>query len=119
MANKILWADDEIDQLKSYIIFLEGKGFEVVPVTNGEDAVSLIKSQIFDLVFLDEQMPGMDGIETLEQIQKHQPSLPEAMITRSEEDAIMKEEICKNIDNNLINPYIFNHILSANQQRFE
>ena len=85
MANKILWADDEIDQLKSYIIFLEGKGFEVVPVTNGEDAVSLIKSQIFDLVFLDEHMPGLDGIETLEQIQQHQLSLPMVMITKNEE----------------------------------
>ncbi|HLR90842.1 MAG TPA: response regulator [Balneolaceae bacterium] len=111
MANKILWADDEIDQLKSYIIFLEGKGFEVVPVTNGEDAVSLIKSQIFDLVFLDEQMPGMDGIETLEQIQQHQPSLPVVMITKSEEESIMEDAIGNKIADYLIKPVNPNQIL--------
>ncbi len=65
---KILWADDEIDHLQSHIIFLEKKGFEITPVTNGDDAVSLISSESFDIVFLDEHMTGMGGIETLEKI---------------------------------------------------
>jgi len=76
MPNKILWADDEIDQLKAHIIFLKEKGFDITPVTNGDDAVSLIKKEAFDIIFLDEQMPGMDGLATLEKIQDLQPSLP-------------------------------------------
>jgi CheY-like chemotaxis protein len=68
MPKRILWADDEIDQLKPHIIFLEKKGFEVTPVTNGDDAVSLIKEHPFDIIFLDEQMPGMDGLATLNKI---------------------------------------------------
>src|SRR5690625_3927236 len=104
MANKILWADDEIDQIKSYIIFWEGKVLADGPVTNGEDDDSLIKSQIFELVILDEQMPGMDGIETLEQIQQHQPSLPVVMITKSEEESIMEDAIGNKIADYLIKP---------------
>ena len=111
MANRILWADDEIEQLKSHIIFLEGKGFEVVPVTNGEDAVSVISDQVFDLVFLDEQMPGMDGIETLEQIQVKQPTLPVVMITKSEEESIMEDAIGSKIADYLIKPVNPNQIL--------
>ena len=64
----ILWADDEIDQLRPHILFLEGKGFAVTPVTNGMDALALLPTKAFDLVFLDEQMPGMDGITTLGRI---------------------------------------------------
>ena len=111
MANRILWADDEIEQLKSHIIFLEDKGFEVTPVTNGEDAVSVIQSQVFDLVFLDEQMPGMDGLETLEQIQSLQPSLPVVMITKSEEESIMEDAIGSKIADYLIKPVNPNQIL--------
>jgi CheY-like chemotaxis protein len=111
MATKILWADDEIDQLKSHIIFLEGKGFEVTPVTNGNDAVSLIGKQSFDIVFLDEQMPGLDGLATLEQIQNIQPSLPVVMITKSEEESIMEDAIGNKISDYLIKPVNPNQIL--------
>ena len=69
----ILWADDEIDQLQSHILFLQKKGFDIVPVSNGEDAVLMIEEQKFDLVFLDEQMPGMGGLDTLEKIKAFQP----------------------------------------------
>lgn len=111
MSNKILWADDEIDQLKAHIIFLQNKGFEITPVTNGGDAVSLIKSQTFDIVFLDEQMPGMDGLATLEQIQQVQPSLPVVMITKSEEESIMEDAIGNKISDYLIKPVNPNQIL--------
>ncbi len=111
MSSKILWADDEIDQLKSHIIFLEGKGFEVTPVTNGEDAISLIKTQTFDIIFLDEQMPGMDGLATLEQIQVIRPSLPVVMITKSEEESIMEDAIGNKISDYLIKPVNPNQIL--------
>jgi DNA-binding NtrC family response regulator len=83
MANQILWADDEINQLEPHIIFLQNKGFEITPVTNGEDTIALIKDQLFDLVFLDEQMPGMDGLATLNKIKSIRPGLPVVMITKS------------------------------------
>lgn len=111
MANHILWADDEIDQLKSHIIFLENKGFKITPVTNGEDAVSMIKEEVFDIVFLDEQMPGMDGLATLEKIQNAQPSLPVVMITKSEEESIMEDAIGSKISDYLIKPVNPNQIL--------
>lgn len=111
MPGKILWADDEIDQLKSHIIFLENKDFEVTPVTNGEDAISLIKNGSFDIVFLDEQMPGMDGLATLEQIQTIQSSLPVVMITKSEEESIMDDAIGNKIADYLIKPVNPNQIL--------
>ena len=111
MSNKILWADDEIDQLKAHIIFLQNKGFEITPVTNGGDAISLIKSRTFDIVFLDEQMPGMDGLATLEKIQQVQPSLPVVMITKSEEESIMEDAIGNKISDYLIKPVNPNQIL--------
>ena len=69
----ILWADDEIDQLQSNILFLQRKGFEVVAVTNGRDAVAMMDEQLFDVVFLDEQMPGIGGLQALEQIKSKFP----------------------------------------------
>ncbi len=111
MANRILWADDEIDQLKPHILFLENKGFEITPVTNGSDAVSLIKEQIFDIVFLDEQMPGMDGLTTLNEIKSAQASLPVVMITKSEEESIMEDAIGAKISDYLIKPVNPNQIL--------
>lgn len=107
----ILWADDEIDQLQSHIIFLQKKGFDIVPVTNGEDAVTMIKNQKFDLVFLDEQMPGMGGLETLEKVKSMQPLLPVVMITKSEEESIMEDAIGSKISDYLIKPVNPNQIL--------
>lgn len=107
----ILWADDEIDQLQSHIIFLQKKGFDIVPVTNGEDAVAMIEKQNFDLVFLDEQMPGMGGLDTLEKIKSVQPLLPVIMITKSEEESIMEDAIGSKISDYLIKPVNPNQIL--------
>lgn len=111
MVTRILWADDEIDQLKPHIIFLENKGFEVTPVTNGDDAITLIRERPFDIIFLDEQMPGMDGIATLGRIKTLQPSLPVVMITKSEEESIMEEAIGGKISDYLIKPVNPNQIV--------
>ncbi|MEQ9308019.1 MAG: PglZ domain-containing protein [Balneolaceae bacterium] len=107
----ILWADDEIDQLQSHIIFMQKKGFDIVPVTNGEDAVTMIEKQKFDLVFLDEQMPGMGGLEALEKVKSLQPLLPVVMITKSEEESIMEDAIGGKISDYLIKPVNPNQIL--------
>lgn len=111
MATRILWADDEIDQLKPHIIFLENKDFEVTPVTNGDDAITLIRERAFDIVFLDEQMPGMDGLEALNRIKTLQPALPVVMITKSEEESIMEEAIGGKISDYLIKPVNPNQIV--------
>ena len=81
----ILWADDEIDILKPHIYFLEQKGYEVTTVTNGQDAIDMCNSQLFDLIILDENMPGLNGIETLSIIKEQHPHIPVVMITKSEE----------------------------------
>jgi DNA-binding response OmpR family regulator len=104
MANQILWADDEIDQLKPHIIFLKKRNFTVTPVTNGEDVVTLIQQNPYDLIFLDEQMPGMDGLATLNRIKTIRPSLPVVMITKSEEESIMDDAIGGKISDYLIKP---------------
>jgi CheY-like chemotaxis protein len=111
MNNTILWADDEIDHLKPHIMFLEGKGFKVTPVTNGEDAVTMVTKQPFDIVFLDEQMPGLDGLGALARIKELQPALPVVMITKSEEESIMEDAIGSKISDYLIKPVNPNQIL--------
>ena len=115
----ILWVDDQIDQLRSHIIFLEKKGFTIEPVTNGEDAVTMIRERTFDIVFLDEQMPGMDGIETLEQIKGLNPQLPVVMITKSEEESIMEDAIGGKISDYLIKPVNPNQILLTTKRILE
>jgi CheY-like chemotaxis protein len=111
MNNHVLWADDEIDQLRPHIIFLENKGYTVTPVTNGEDAIAMVKTNNYDLVFLDEQMPGMDGLTTLGVIKELKPSLPVVMITKSEEEHIMEDAIGSKISDYLIKPVNPNQIL--------
>lgn len=101
---KILWADDEIDLLKPHILFLEEKGYEVLPTTSGDDALDILKDQRVDIVFLDENMPGLSGLETLNQIKTSKPSLPVVMITKSEEEAIMEDAIGSKISDYLIKP---------------
>lgn len=115
----ILWVDDQIDQLRSHIIFLEKTGFTIEPVTNGEDAVTMIRERTFDIVFLDEQMPGMDGIETLEQIKGLNPQLPVVMITKSEEESIMEDAIGGKISDYLIKPVNPNQILLTTKRILE
>lgn len=107
----ILWADDEIDLLKPHILFLEEKGFAVKTANNGNDALDHIKQQSFDLVFLDENMPGKSGLETLSEIKTIYPHLPVIMITKSEEEFIMEEAIGSKIADYLIKPVNPNQIL--------
>ena len=107
----ILWADDEIDLLKPHILFLQNKGYDVTPVNSGSDALDEVASTAYDLVFLDENMPGMTGLETLTQIKSQKPSLPVVMITKSEEEHIMEEAIGSKIADYLIKPLNPNQIL--------
>ena len=110
--NKILWVDDEIDFLKSHIIFLNDKGYDVNTCTNGSDALELIKTNLYDIVLLDENMPGINGIETLKQIKKINSNLKVIMITKSEEENIMDEAIGKEISDYLIKPLTVNKHIS-------
>lgn len=109
----ILWVDDEIDLLKPHVIFLENKGYLVETSTNGHDALGMISEKFYDLVLLDENMPGLSGLETLNQLKKISPSLPVIMITKSEEEEIMEEAIASKIANYLIKPVNPNQILLA------
>ena len=101
---KILWTDDEIDLLKPHIIFLREKGFEVVTASNGDDAIEWVRKENFDLIFLDENMPGLSGLQTLNIIKEEKPDIPVIMITKSEEEDIMDEAIGSKIADYLIKP---------------
>jgi DNA-binding response OmpR family regulator len=114
MGNvRILWVDDEIDMLRPHIIFLSNKGYEMDTVNNGNDALEKIAQEPYDLVFLDENMPGLTGIEVLVEIKKIKPHLPVIMITKSEEESIMEDAIGSNIADYLIKPVNPNQILLA------
>lgn len=101
---RILWADDEIDLLRPHLMFLEDKGYDVTSVTNGADAVDQVRSQAFALVLLDEQMPGMDGLETLSAIKDARPEVPVVMVTKSEEESLMEEALGGKISDYLTKP---------------
>lgn len=107
----ILWADDEIDLLKPHILFLENKGYHVTAVNSGSEAVELCERKNFDVVFLDENMPGMSGLEALNFIKTAKPGIPVVMITKSEEEHIMEEAIGSKIADYLIKPVNPNQIL--------
>ncbi len=107
----ILWADDEMDLLKPHILFLKQKGYEVVTVSNGRDALDAVAANNFDLVILDENMPGLSGLETLSQIKLTSPEVPVIMITKSEEENIMNQAIGNKIADYLIKPVNPNQIL--------
>ncbi len=109
--DKLLWADDEIDLLRPYILFLEDKGMEVVTVCSGQDAIDCCKEQNFDIIFLDENMPGLSGLETLSIIKELDPNVPVVMITKSEEESIMNQAIGSKIADYLIKPVNPNQIL--------
>lgn len=108
---QILWADDEIDLLKPHILFLKQKGYEVTPVNSGSDALDKFQEKNFDVIFLDENMPGMSGLETLAQMKTLKPHIPIVMITKSEEEHIMEEAIGAKISDYLIKPLNPNQIL--------
>lgn len=109
---KILWADDEIDVLKPQLLFLEKKGYEVITVTNGYDAIEECQeNDDIDLVFLDESMPGITGLETLSRIKGMNPAMPVVMITKNEAESVMEEAIGSQISDYLIKPVNPNQIL--------
>ena len=100
----LLWVDDEIELLKAHILFLEKKGYEVVTVSNGNDAIEECRQKTFDLILLDEMMPGLSGLETLQFIKDIQPATPVVMCTKSEEENIMDQAIGSKIADYLIKP---------------
>lgn len=108
---RILWADDEIDLLKPQLYFLEKKGYKVITVTNGHDALDVLAEEDINVVFLDESMPGLTGLETLERIKQKNPLLPVVMITKNEAENLMEEAIGSEIDDYLIKPVNPNQIL--------
>ncbi|EIA07548.1 bifunctional response regulator/alkaline phosphatase family protein [Flavobacterium frigoris] len=108
---KILWVDDEIDYLKPHILFLEKKNYSVTTCNNGRDAIDIFENENFDIVFLDENMPGMSGLETLSEMKEKKSAIPMIMITKSEEEYIMEEAIGSKIADYLIKPVNPNQIL--------
>jgi len=111
--QRILWADDEIELLQSHIMFLQQKGYDVTTVTNGDDAVAKVQQQPFDIVLLDETMPGKDGLAALNEIKDTRPQTPVIMITKNEEESLMEEAIGKRIDDYLTKPVNPSQILMA------
>ena len=107
---KLLWVDDEIELLKAHILFLEKKGYEVETVTNGYDALDEIENskssngKSYDLILLDENMPGLSGLETLNRVKELLPATPVVMVTKSEEEHIMEQAIGAKIADYLIKP---------------
>ncbi len=119
IAGNILWADDEIDLLKPHILFLESKGYTVEGVTNGLDALEIAQKGGFDIIFLDENMPGLSGLETLSKIKEINPNVPVVMITKSEEEYIMEDAIGSKIADYLIKPVNQNQILISIKKNLE
>ncbi|MDR2138471.1 MAG: PglZ domain-containing protein [Tannerella sp.] len=109
--DRILWADDEIDLLKPHILFLQEKGYEITPVVSGQDAIEYCREQRFDIIFLDENMPGLTGLETLSAIKETNPDVPVVMVTKSEEESIMNQAIGNKIADYLIKPVNPNQLL--------
>lgn len=109
--GEILWVDDEIDSLKSQILFLKNKGYDVTSVSNGHDALELLKDKNVDVVLLDESMPGLTGLETLARIKEIQPQLPVVMVTKNEAENLMEEAIGSQISDYLIKPVNPNQVL--------
>ncbi|MFN6037175.1 MAG: response regulator, partial [Bacteroidota bacterium] len=117
--SRILWADDEIELLKPHLIFLNAKGYEVLTAKSGDEALEIIKEKKIDVVLLDENMPGLSGIETLTRIKLISSSLPVIMITKSEEESIMEDAIGSKISDYLIKPVNPNQILLSLKKTLE
>jgi len=119
MNITILWADDEIDLLKPHVIFLQNKGYKVIPVVSGNEAIEILENQVVDIVFLDENMPGLTGIDTLKRMKAIDQHVPIVMITKSEEENIMEDAIGSNISDYLIKPVNPNQILLCLKKNIE
>ena len=114
----ILWIDDEVDSLKSHILFLESKGFGVNTITNGYDAIELLNNSSYDIIFLDENMPGLSGLDTLSKL-KEITNSPVIMITKNEQEQIMEEAIGAKISDYLIKPVNPHQILLTIKKHLE
>jgi CheY-like chemotaxis protein len=110
-ARSILWVDDEIEMLKPHLVFLKERGYSVTPVSNGDDAVSLVRHHTFDIVLLDENMPGKDGLQTLQEIRHLNATLPIVMVTKNEAEEVMDQAIGRRADDYLLKPVNPNQIL--------
>ncbi len=108
---KILWVDDEVELLKPHVLFLRGEGYDVEPCNNGYDAIDMAAEGAFDLIILDEMMPGMTGLETLPKIKEVRPTTPVIMVTKSEEENIMDKAVGSKIADYLIKPVNPNQVL--------
>jgi DNA-binding response OmpR family regulator len=117
--KKILWVDDEIDLLRPHLRLLEQKGYQVDTATNGEDAIELVGNKGYDLVFLDEMMPGLGGLQTLSAMKDISPTLPVVMVTKSEAESLMEEAIGSKITDYLVKPVNPSQILMACKKIFE
>ena len=118
-SKKILWVDDEVELLKSQIMFLEQKGYQVETATNGEDALEMLRNSPVDLILLDEQMPGKRGIETFIEIRKILPGVPVVMVTKSEEEHLMDMAIGQQVDDYIVKPVNPNQVLSVSKRLLE
>ena len=112
-AKAILWVDDEAELLEPHRLLLAGKGYEVVAATNADDALELLRRRPWDLLLLDEQMPGTRGLEAHRAIRELAPALPVVMVTKSEEDATLKEAIGANIRDYLVKPVTPRQLLAV------
>ncbi len=119
LTKKILWVDDEIDLLRAHVRLLEQKGYQVDTAANGEDAVEMVKAKGYDLVFLDEMMPGMGGLRTLAQLKEIRPALPVVMLTKNEAESLMEEAIGSKISDYLLKPVNPNQVLLACKKLLE
>lgn len=111
--GKLLWIDDEIELLRPHIILLEQRGYEVASATNGEDALEMIEHEHYDLIFLDEMMVGISGLETLPLLKDKSPSTPVIMVTKNEAESVMEEAIGSKIDDYLTKPVNPTQIIAA------
>ena len=117
--GKILWVDDEIDHLKPHILFLQEKGFAIETASSGGDGLELARTQDIDIALIDQYMPGIDGIDTLRELKKNDPSLPVIMVTKSEEESLMNEAISEKVTQFLIKPVNPSQVFMAVKQVLE
>jgi DNA-binding NtrC family response regulator len=118
-TRRILWADDEIDLLKPHIRFLEQKGYAVTPVPSGSDALAALERERYDVLLIDEMMPGMGGLETLDALKQKDVTVPVILITKSEEESLMEEAIGKRITDYLIKPVNPSQVFLACKRVFD
>lgn len=112
-VKRLLWVDDEIDLLRPHLLFLQGRGYHVDAVSNGDDALELLRLSPYDLILLDEQMPGRSGMEVLDELRRLDPRVPVVMITKSEEDRTMTEAIGRRVADYLVKPTSPRQVLSV------